>query len=96
MYYEGVFWLMNQFVLYWFKLLCYFFVCLFLFSVTAFEIMPLSLLLDIGLCHNEQYFVKQQSYQKYSVAFIHRIAETEALRDISVLAQFVCFPLSHA
>lgn len=65
------------------------------FSITAFEIMPLSLLLDIGLYLYEQYFVKQQSYQKYSIAFIHTIAETEALRDICVLAQFVCFPLSH-
>lgn len=57
--------------------------------------MPLSLLLGIGLYLNEQYFVKQQSYQKYSVAFIYMIAETEVLRDICVLAKFVCFPLSH-
>lgn len=65
------------------------------FSVTAFEIMPLSLLLDIGLYLNEKYFVKLQSYQKCSVAFIHMIAETEVLRGICVLAKFVCFPLSY-
>lgn len=83
-------WLMKPFVLYCFKLLCYFR----FFSVTTFEIMPLSLILDISFYLKKQYFIKQQSYQKYSVAFIHMIAESEALGDICVLAQFVCFALS--
>lgn len=42
---------MNQFVLYRLKLLHYF--CSLL--VTVFEIMPLSLILDIGLYLNEKY-----------------------------------------
>jgi len=57
---------MKQFVLYCFKLMCYFH----FFSVTAFEIMPLSLILDIGLYLYEQYFMKRQSYQKYTMLLL--------------------------